>query len=163
MESGDYTGSVPHFLKAMELSEVGTMTHRALGEKGWAIPTACAFLCLMHPSCSETTALPSWFLDAQEVRRIADRAVAADSCHNTLAMRACVYGFVLPLRLQKYSTSADDLRKALRDQRLLVELHEEGSDGRAQEMRRARKLEAVLRAQIAADVAAASRLVQDRL
>ena len=163
MESGDYTGSLPHFLKAMELSEVGTMGHRALGEKGWAVPTASAFISLMHPSYSETTALPSWFSDAQELRRIADRAVAGDRCRNTLTMRACAYSFVPPLRLGKFSTSADDLRKALRDRRLLVELEEEGSEGRAEEMYRAQHLEAELRARIAADVAAASRLIQDRL
>jgi len=165
MQSGDYTSSVPHFLKAMEVSEVGTMGHRALGERGWAIYTASAFISLMHSSCSETTALPSWFSDAQEVRRIADRAVAAYSCRNTLTMRAYAYSFVPPLHStpRKYSTSADDLRKALRDRRLLVELHEEGSDGRTEEMENARKLEAVLRARIAADVAAASRLIQDRL
>jgi len=163
MESGDYAGSLPHFLKAMELSEVGTMGHRALGEKGWAIYTASAFISLMHPSSSETAAVPSWFSDAQEVRRIADRAVAAHSSRYTLTMRACAYSFVPPLRLLKYSSSADDLRKALRDRRLLVELHEEGSDDRTEEMDRARNLEAALRARIAADVAAASHLIQDRL
>jgi hypothetical protein len=44
-----------------------------------------------------------------------------------------------------------------------VELEEEGSEGRAQEIYRAQHLEAALRARIAADVAAASRLIQDRL
>ena len=52
------------------------------------------------------------------------------------------------------SPSADDLRQALRDRRRIADMYKEGSSERLRDLRVAQKIEARLRARIAADLAA---------
>ena len=130
----------------MELSDTGTDHNRLCGDETWAHAAGHAFSCFRHPMC--VAPKPAWLSDAQQLKRMADRAAAACPDDNdALQMRSIVYTHCgVP--------SADDLRQALRDRRRLLEMYEEGSAAQLGHARAAQAVEARLRARIAADVAA---------
>ena len=146
--SGDFTNAATHNLKAMELSDTGTDHNRLHGDEIWASAASNAFSCFSHPTC--VAPKPAWFSDAQRLKRMADRAVAAlPNDIESLQMRSVAYA---EFGDGAYP-SADDLRQALRDRRRIVEIFEEGSSVHLRHLRVAQEIEAQLRARIAADLA----------
>jgi hypothetical protein len=139
--------AAPHMLKAMELSDMGTDHNRLHGDEIWANAASGAHACFSHPKC--VAPKPAWFSDAQRLKRMADRAVAALPNEITpLQMRSTAYA-------GSASASADELRQALRDRRRLAEIFEEGNSGvHVYHSQMAQRIEAQLRARIAADLAA---------
>ena len=150
--SGDLNNAVPPYLKAMELSDTGTEFNREKGDHVWASSVSGVYACLVQPLC--TAPKPAWFTDVEQLKRMADRAVAGSpGLMNPLQMRSAVYVMVHP--------SADDLRKALRDRRQMVDLLQQSSYLHAASMHAldanvkiVQHLEALLRARIADDLAA---------
>ena len=151
LNSGDFTNAASHFLKAMELSDTGTEYNRLQGDETWARAACHAYTCFFGgdelAAVDQTICVapkPAWFSDARRLKRMADRAVAAlPNDPGVLQMRIVAYADFG----DGASPSADDLRQALRDQRRLVEI-----EGRPLHLERAQKIEADLRARIAADL-----------
>lgn len=155
-DSGDLTSCVPHLLKAMELSDTGTKYNRHCGDKTWAQAASNLYSCFTQPEC--VAPKPAWIRDFEQLKRMADRAVAVlpDEHPGSLVS--------LQMRSDAYfgdggaSVSANDLRQALRDRRRLVEMFKEsvkdGSSQSAFHERKMQRIEAALRARIAADLAA---------
>ena len=144
-DSGDITNAVPHYLKAIELSDAGTEV--------WAKATFSVYELISRKEC--VVPKPAWVSDPEQLKRVANLAVAAlPNNAGALQMRSLAYA-------QNYaSVSADDLRQALRDRRRIVDMmrdmFEEGSAPHRRESERARIIEARLRARIAADLASAA-------
>ena len=72
-DSGNFTNAAPQFLKTMEITDTGTTYNRQFGDERWARATSSAFDCL----CRCDAPKPAWFTDTQQLKRTADRAVAA--------------------------------------------------------------------------------------
>jgi|MDTA01.1.fsa_nt_gb tetratricopeptide (TPR) repeat protein len=141
--SADFTNAAPNFLKAMDLYD--TYLQDGIGiEFKWANAASLAFSCFVQ--CDDAPK-PAWFTDTQQLKRMADRAIAAmPDNHLALQMRikAC-------RRTPMNVSTMDDLRQALRDVRGCLASLEEGSE---QYSRFAVALEAEIRKRIAEDLAA---------
>ena len=145
-DSGDWTNAAPFFLKAMEVSDTGTLWHSVDGDRSWATAVSAVFDCFNKRIC--TAVRPAWLDgDLQVLKRMANRAVAADPDYfASLSMRAAVYGI-------DPDASADDLRQALRDYRRLVEIDALPAHPEFYQQL-VRQTEARLRKRIASDIAA---------
>lgn len=158
MESRDYDKAVPQFMKAMELSDTGTdWAPITIADVCWAQAASNLFVTLGQQGVGKRAAKMhapklDWYSDIQQIKRMAERAVAAlpdGSNEAALQMRSFAYS-------SPSDPSADDLRKALRDLRRVVELSKEASTAGALEIlaRRICRLESLLRKRITADLAA---------
>ena len=146
--SGDFTSAVPQFLKAMELTDTGTAWNRQLGDKRWAKAASHAFACLLQ--CDDAPK-PAWFNDTQQLKRMADRAVAAlPDNYLTLQMRIEAYR-----RTPELDLSLDDLRQMLRDVRGVLASFKEGTPAHGQYSAVGAYVEAELRKRVAMDCLAA--------
>ena len=138
--------AIRHFLKGMELSDIGTAHHRLEGDNVWAhcISGACVSL-----DFGGTMPKPAWFTDVQQRKRLADRAAAAaPDAMNVCMMRARAYE-------AEDDPTAEDLRVVLRDLRLCMQYQVEGSPGWLDEQGQIRRVEKRLRLRISLDVAMA--------
>ena len=145
-DSGDYTNAVPQLLKTMDLMDTGTRWNRQFGDEKWARAASLAYSCLVMCDAPK----PAWFTDTQQLKRMADRAVAAvPDDFNTLQMRIKVYQ-----RTPIESWSMDDLRQVLRDARGVLASLKEDIPAYEQNSRVAAYVEVEIRMRIAADLAA---------
>ena len=145
-DSADFTNAVPQFLKAMELADTGTPYHRQFGDEKWAKAASSAYNCLWQCDAPK----PAWYTDTQNVKRMADRAVAAlPEDFGALQMRVNVCS-----RTPKDSIPLDDQRQLLRDVRGLLAALKEGSPAHEHNLKLAAEIEAHIRKRIAADLAA---------
>lgn len=159
-QSSDRIEALPHFLKAMELSDKGSdfqrdYSHRDPNIDGmWAQCTAKAFMCIENFSAEEKeridpALLPAWWNDYETLKKMSDRMMLTlPDEGNTLVMRAIVYEY-------QEDPSAADLRLAIHARRRSMEEFEPGSGAARREAQRINAAEAKLRARITADVAAA--------
>lgn len=169
LEAGVLTEALPHFSRALDLSDRGTEFHN---EKFWAQCALGAFSCIFHPHGGAGTGIenarlpmPAQMGDEGKLRLAAERvlAVRADT-HIAYRMRAYAYG-LYDVVYGERQVLAHDLRQGLRDQRRIVQMHIEKGDSpeitQGEEVI-LRVAEAKLRECVAADVAA-SVVAADRL
>ena len=145
-DSADLTNAMPQFLKIMELTDTGTLWNRQYGDEKWATAASSAFSCIGQCDAPK----PDWFTDPQQLKRTADRAVAAlPDDFAALQMRIRAYRYT-PME----TAPVDDLRQVLRDVRRLLAALNEGKPAFEHFSKRAASFEEELRKRIAADLAA---------
>ena len=87
-DSTDGTNALPQFLKVMDLTDTGTDFNLQFGDQRWAKAASSAVACLIQCDAPK----PAWFTDTQQLKRMADRAVAAlPDNYLTLQMRIEAY------------------------------------------------------------------------
>ena len=156
-DAGDFTNAVPYFLMLMELTDTGTEWNRERGDERWAEAASSADACLSMSSCLAEK--PGWYTDTQQLKRMAERAVASlPGSINPLQMRAGAFARVIDHEGRTLSPDVGDLRQALRDRRRLIEMHKESSPAHAVHLTAAQQLEVVLRVNILADLVGAGKV-----
>lgn len=124
LRAGDPCGAIPTVLKWMELSDVGTECHRECGDKAWAQAATCVWACFLEDAKGKFNDLrPAWLTDTTLLKKVANRAVAADPPNLILALqfRAFVYA---PVHGNGVTPPAADLRQAMNDWQRCIQLRQ---------------------------------------